>query len=652
MRKPEPFRSENFFPAGIYKWQMPSTNMGMSSVLLSAQELKLAYGNQKLLESVSLTVAPGEKVGLVGRNGCGKTSLFKILAGESESDSGEISRRRGLRVGYLPQEFELDGTKTVLENIEAGASDLVGWMRRYEEGDGSEAELADLLELIQHADGWNLQTRIKAEAGSLDAPPLDVLVGPLSGGEKRRVALCRALASQPDLLLLDEPTNHLDSESIRWLEDFLREFPGALIFVTHDRYFLETIATRIIELSEGRVFSHPGNYTAFLEAKALRRQISEQSERRRQRFLRAELEYVRAGVRAQRSKSKHRLDSFYQIAGMEAPPEEREMDLLIPPAPEIGNTAVELKGAGVRAGETGRWLFRNLNLSLRTGQCTGVVGRNGVGKTTLLRMCLGELEPTEGIATVGKRVIFNYIDQSRMQLEGKGTVMDEVSDSGEMVTFGTQTLTARAYLRRFLFDESRVKERVDKLSGGERARLLLAKVLRRGGNVIILDEPTNDLDLASLRMLEEALADFDGTVLVVSHDRYFLDRICDQIVAFEDGGIFVQPGNYSYYLEKKKERDASAQSAMKAFAAPAAQPAKPAPKPKRLSYKEQQELDHMEETILTAEKSVKETEELLNDPAFFTSRAADAPDLIEKLAAAKKEVSRLYKRWEELAERI
>jgi len=626
--------------------------MGMSSVLLSAQELKLAYGNQKLLESVSLTVAPGEKVGLVGRNGCGKTSLFKILAGESESDSGEISRRRGLRVGYLPQEFELDGTKSVLENIEAGASDLVGWMRRYEEGDGSEAELADLLELIQHADGWNLQTRIKAEAGSLDAPPLDVLVGPLSGGEKRRVALCRALASQPDLLLLDEPTNHLDSESIRWLEDFLREFPGALIFVTHDRYFLETIATRIIELSEGRVFSHPGNYTAFLEAKALRRQISEQSERRRQRFLRAELEYVRAGVRAQRSKSKHRLDSFYQIAGMEAPPEEREMDLLIPPAPEIGNTAVELKGAGARAGESGRWLFRNLSLSLRTGQCTGVVGRNGVGKTTLLRMCLGELEPTEGTAIVGKRVIFNYIDQSRMQLEGKGTVMDEVSDSGEMVTFGTQTLTARAYLRRFLFEESRVKERVDKLSGGERARLLLAKVLRRGGNVIILDEPTNDLDLASLRMLEEALADFDGTVLVVSHDRYFLDRICDQIVAFEDAGIFVQPGNYSYYLEKKKERDASAQAAMKAFAAPAAQPAKPAAKPKRLSYKEQQELDHMEETILTAEKSVKETEALLNDPAFFTSRAAEAPDLVEKLAAEKKEVSRLYKRWEELAERI
>jgi ATP-binding cassette subfamily F protein uup len=328
------------------------------------------------------------------------------------------------------------------------------------------------------------------------------------------------------------------------------------------------------------------------------------------------------------------------------------MDLLIPPAPEIGNTAVELAGAGVRAGGTGRWLFRNMNLSLRAGQCTGVVGRNGVGKTTLLRVCLGELEPSEGTATVGKRVVFNYIDQSRMQLEGKGTVMDEVSDSGEMVAFGNQTLTARAYLRRFLFDESRVKERVDKLSGGERARLLLAKVLRRGGNVIILDEPTNDLDLASLRMLEEALADFDGTVLVVSHDRYFLDRICDQIVAFEEGGVFVQPGNFSYYLEKKKERAKSAQSSLKAFSSSPQPLPKSAPKAKRLNYKEQQELDSMEDTILAAESTVREMESTLNDPAFFVSRAAEAPDLVKKLAATKSEVARLYERWEELAKRI
>jgi ATP-binding cassette subfamily F protein uup len=618
--------------------------------LISAQDLRLAYGRQRLLDGVFLTVSPGEKVGLVGRNGCGKTSLFKILAGDSEADSGEVSRRRGMRVGYLPQEFELDGTKTVLENIEAGASDLVGWMNRYESGDGSDAELADLLDRINHADGWNLHTRIRAEAGSLAAPPLDALVGPLSGGEKRRVALCRALASQPDLLLLDEPTNHLDSESIRWLEEFLRAFPGALIFVTHDRYFLETIATRIIELANGKAFTHPGNYTAFLEAKTARQQIAEQSERRRQRFLRAELEFVRAGVRAQRSKSKHRLESFYQVAGIEAPPGEREMDLLIPPPPEIGNTAVELNGVGVRLGESDRWLFRNLSLSLRPGQCTGIVGRNGMGKTTLLRVCLGEQPPTEGTATIGKRVVFNYIDQSRMQLDGRGTVMDEVSDSGEVVKFGEQTLTARAYLRRFLFEDSRVTERVDKLSGGERARLLLAKVLCRGGNVIVLDEPTNDLDLASLRMLEEALADFDGTVLVVSHDRYFLDRICDQIVAFEDGGIFVQPGNYSYYLEKKSERDR--QTTVRPAAVPVVE-AKPAStKSKRLSFSEQRELDGIEQVIQAAEGQVSEWNTLLNDPGFYATRAAEASELIRKLDLAKSEVARLYARWEELSNRI
>ncbi|MEI6033166.1 MAG: ABC-F family ATP-binding cassette domain-containing protein [Verrucomicrobiae bacterium] len=616
--------------------------------LISTQDLRLAYGRQLLLDGVSLTVSPGEKIGLVGRNGCGKTSLFKILAGESEPDAGEVSRRRGLRVGYLPQEFELDGTKSVLENIEAGAADLVGWMSRYEAGEGSDAELADLLDRIQHADGWNLHTRIRAEAGSLAAPPLDALVGPLSGGEKRRVALCRALASQPDLLLLDEPTNHLDSESIRWLEEFLSAFPGALVFVTHDRYFLETIATRIIELAGGRAFTHPGNYTAFLEAKAARRQIAEQSERRRQRFLRAELEFVRAGVRAQRSKSKHRLESFYQVAGIEAPPEEREMDLLIPPAPEIGNTAVEFSGVGIRAGESGRWLFRNLNLSLRPGQCTGIVGRNGVGKTTLLRVCLGELPPSEGTATIGKRVVFNYIDQSRMRLDGRGTVMEEVSDSGEVVKFGEQTLTARAYLRRFLFEDSRVTERVDKLSGGERARLLLAKVLCRGGNVIVLDEPTNDLDLASLRMLEEALADFDGTVLVVSHDRYFLDRICDQIVAFEDGGVFVQPGNFSYYLEKKSGRDRQVAVRPAAVPPPAA---KPSPKPKRLSFHEQRELDGIEQAIHAAEELVSEGNRLLADPGFYASRAAEAPELNRKLDADRDEVARLYARWEELSNR-
>lgn len=629
--------------------------MSNTPSLLSANELMLAFGHQHLLDGVTLAVAPGEKVGLVGRNGSGKTSLLKILAGHVNPDAGEISRRRGLRVGYLPQDLELDGTKTVRENIEAGAADLIGWLRRYESGQGSESELGELLHNIEHADGWNLETRIRTEASALGTPPLDALVAPLSGGEKRRVALCRALAAQPDLLLLDEPTNHLDAESIRWLENFLRDFPGAVIFVTHDRYFLDVIATRIIELADGRAYSHPGNYTAYLESKAIRQQITEQSERRRQRFLNVELAWVRSGARAQRTKAQHRMRLYYEVAGQEAPPEEREMDLLIPPPPPMGNTVCDLENAGAKVGEGAdeRWLFRHLDLFLKPGQCTGVVGRNGVGKTTLLRLCLGERAPDEGTVKIGRQIKFNYVDQARMQLDETKTVLEQIADGGETVLFGDERLSARSYLRRFLFSDERANEPISKLSGGERARLMLAKVLKRGGNLIVLDEPTNDLDLPSLRMLEEALVDFEGSVLVVSHDRYFLDRICDQIVAFEEGGVFVQPGNYSYYLEKKQEREArwkASQSDPGPLGAPSTTRVEPpkATRARKLSFKEQRELDGMEGAVLAAEARLAELESTLNDANFYATRAAEAPQLIAQLEQAKAEVARLYARWQEL----
>ena len=609
--------------------------------LISANGLALAYGAAPLLEEVTLSVAPGEKVGLVGRNGCGKTSLLKILTGENMADDGEVFRRRGLRVGYLPQEFELTGDQTVQQNIAAGAADLLDWIAQYEAGTGSDEDHAELLHQIERADGWNLQSRINASTTALGAPPLETLVGPLSGGEKRRVALCRALAAQPDLLLLDEPTNHLDAESIRWLEEYLQRFTGAVIFVTHDRYFLNVIATRIIELDGGRAYSHPGNYTAYLESKAIRQQIAEQSERRRQRFLKFELEWVRSGARAQRTKAQHRMRAYYQLAGIEAPPEEREMDLLIPPATELGNTAVDLEDAGAKFGD--RWLFRNLTFNLKPGQCTGVVGRNGVGKTTLLRLCLGERSPDVGTVTIGKKVKFNYIDQARMQLNDANTVLQEVAGGGDTVMFGGQLLSARSYLRRFLFADERINDTVAHLSGGERARLMLAKVLKRGGNVIVLDEPTNDLDLPSLRMLEEALADFDGSVLVVSHDRYFLDRICDQIVAFEDGGVFIQPGNYSYYLEKRQQRERPV--------APVKEPVPVAARPQRsrkLSFKEQRELEGMEAGILKVETRVAELELILGDPNFYATRATEAAGLSAELEATKTEIIRLYARWAEL----
>ena len=629
----------------------PTINLTVST-LLSAKEITLAYGHQNLLDGATLAVASGEKVGFVGRNGCGKTSFLKILTGVDQADTGALSIRKGTRVGYLPQEFELDDHLTVLENIEAGAADLVAAMRNYEAGQGSEEKLADLLHLIDHADGWNLEVRIKSLASSLNCPPLDAPVALLSGGEKRRVALCRALASQPDLLLLDEPTNHLDAESIRWLESFLKSFPGAVIFVTHDRYFLDVIATRIIELDQGKCFSHDGNYTAYLESKAIRSQIAGQSERKRQAFLRHELQWVRAGVKARSTKARSRLDKFHEINDQEAPPEEREMDLLIPPPTRLGNIAIDLEKVEAVVGEDAerRTLFRNLTLSLEEGKCTGIVGRNGSGKTTLLNICLGKRKPDGGQATIGKRVVFNYIDQSRMTLEGTGSVLEEVAQGKESIQFGDETLSARGYLRRFLFDDDRINERVDLLSGGERARLMLAKVLKDGGNILVLDEPTNDLDLPSLRMLEEALAAFTGTVLVVSHDRYFLDRICDQIIAFEEGEVVVQEGNYSYYLQKKLEREAHyrrlEQSHKKKTSAPAKE--KPKTQAKKLNNKEREFLAQAEELIMAAEEKVTTLEANLIDPEFFANHYEELQVLPKKIATATAEVAALYKRWEEL----
>jgi len=625
----------------------------ITGIILNANELVLSHGFEPLLDGVSFQVEAGEKVGLVGRNGCGKTSLLKLLTGEDQPDSGTISIAKGARVGYLPQEFELDDSRSVFENIQSGSADVMEWRRRYEAGEGDERELAELLDRIEIADGWNLESRIRTASEALGLPPLDAPVAPLSGGEKRRVALCRAIISQPDLLLLDEPTNHLDADSIGWLEEFLKGFRGAVIFVTHDRYFLDVIATRMIELDQGKAFSHPGNYTSYLEAKAVRQQIAEQAERRRQRYLRVELEWVKAGVRAQRSKSRHRLDRFYETQGLEAPPEEREMDLLIPPAPDLGGRAIELHNCGVKVGEGSqeRWLFRNLDLTIQRGSCVGIVGRNGVGKTTLLKTCIGERQPDEGKVKIGPKVEVNHIDQSRMRLDRNARVMDEISND-EVVLWGDRKLSTRAYLKRFLFSDDRIGQKVERLSGGEQARLMLAKVLRQGGNVLVLDEPTNDLDLPSLRMLENALADFDGIVLVVSHDRYFLDRICDQIIALEPEGVVVQPGNYSYYLEKRRERLArragqtefTARDLRKRDRGDAAKAARP----RRLTYREQQELAGMEERILEAEGRAEEMERTLSDPEFYARRAEEAGPMAAELESLREEIARLYARWEEL----
>ena len=623
----------------------PTTN-----TLISATGLCLQFGLQVVFKDATMALHEGEKLGLVGRNGGGKSSLLRILAGAENPDRGTVSRRQGLRVGYLAQEFTLDEAATVLENVRAGAADILDMLERYESGAVSGAQESELLHQIQMLDAWNLDSQIETIRGRLGAPAGDRHVGGLSGGEKRRVALARALVGQPDVLLLDEPTNHLDTESILWLEDYLRDFRGAVLFVTHDRYFLDRIATRILEVDDAQVYSHPVNYTAFLESKAVRESIEANQERRRQTFLRHELEFVRAGVSARRTKQQSRLDAYARVAAEEAPEEELVMDLIIPPAPPLANVVVDAQGIAARV-EDGRWLFSGLDLSFAAGTCTGVIGRNGLGKTTLLRILMGEREPDEGKVSIGKKTVFNYVDQQRLLLDPTKSVMEEVAGDSEFVTFGAEKLHVRTYLRRFLFSDERVTMRVKELSGGEQSRVLLAKILRRGGNFLILDEPTNDLDLQTMRVLEEAILAFKGCVLVVSHDRYFLDRVCDQVIAFEGAGrVHLCAGNYSYYQEKRAAAAAAEMSLAQAVKAKPAAVKADTGKPRRISQKEQRELAALEPEIAALEEVIAALEVKLNDPSFYVQHSAEAPALLAEVEAKKAALDVKMSRWAELEE--
>jgi ATP-binding cassette subfamily F protein uup len=465
--------------------------------------------------------------------------------------------------------------------------------------------------------------------------------------------MCRAVVSLPDFLILDEPTNHLDPESIEWVAEFLDEFHGTFLVVTHDRYFLDRVVKRMIELSDGKFFSHEGNYTEYLLAKAERQAADATVEHKRQMFLKKELAWVRQGPRAQRSKQKDRFERYYDTAAQAGPVIEEDVELCIPPPPQLGNRTVELSGLGMAIG--GKKLFSGFSYNFENGQRIGVCGRNGLGKTTLLKAIIGQLPPTEGTVKTGQLTKFNYVDQGRLQLNEERTVLDEVADGTEFVQWGDAKLSVRSYLKRFLFSDDRITTQVKKLSGGERSRLLLARILKSGGNFLILDEPTNDLDLPTLRVLEEALIAFTGMVLVVSHDRYFLNRVCTNILAFEgDGKISHSVGDYDYYLEKKQKAvvAASRQSAAilstnKTAALSRAAAAKTT-KPRKLSFKESRELEGIEAQIHAVEAEVMRIEGLFADPEFFRKHAAQVNQLTSELDAAKANVPKLYARWEEL----
>lgn len=617
----------------------------MPDAIASASELVVRYSSHTVLDGATLAIQQGDRIGLVGRNGCGKSTFLKILAGEAVGDTGEVTYKRGLVIGYLPQNFELDDTTSVYENILTGAQHVLDLIEEYENTPADSHRSAELLDNINHLEGWDLDHRVKTLISHLHAPDANRTVGELSGGEKRRVALCRALLAKPDFLILDEPTNHLDTESIEWLEQFLARYQGTCLFVTHDRYFLDRIANRIIEIRRGKCDSYDGNYTDFLLARAERDLAEARNEHKRQRFLSRELDWVRRRPKARTSKSRNRIDKYFEIANQDAPEEELDVDLIIPQPPKLGNKIIDVHEAGMAFGDD-PWLFTNVSLSLEGGQRLGIVGRNGMGKSTLLKIILGQLKPLEGKVEIGNKTDINFIDQNRLLLDDEKSVFEEVGEGQENVRLGEETIGLRAYLRRFLFTEEKINTKIKLLSGGERSRVMLAKILKRGGNVLVLDEPTNDLDLNTLRLLEEALCVFQGCVIVVSHDRYFLNRVCTDILAFEgDGIVDYQVGNYDYYLEKKAARAATSS----VYKSP---PAKKKPqrkeRPRKLKWAEAKELETMEETIMEAEENVARLEAIFNAPDFYEKHGDNWQELETELKEAKEKVPQLYTRWEEL----
>jgi ATP-binding cassette subfamily F protein uup len=618
----------------------------VSPVILSAMDLEVHFGEQVVLDKASLSVHESDRIGLVGRNGSGKSTFLKIISGIMQPDSGEVAERKDLVIGFLSQEFTLDESKTVYENIIDGAQRELTLIDEYEKTPFDSPNKQKLEEEILRLDSWHLEKRIDILIRSLSAPEGKREISTLSGGEKRRTALCRALLSKPNLLILDEPTNHLDTNSIEWLEDFLAVYSGTCIFVTHDRYFLDRIANRIVELSGGTFYSHSGNYTDYLVNKAERKSVQEVEDRKRQNFLKRELEWVRRGPKARRTKAKSRLDNFEEVSNQKETEVELDVELIIPPANRLGKKIVELTNVSIILGN--KTLFDEFNYNFLSGKKIGVVGPNGSGKTTLLRIILEEISPTKGKVEIGENTEFNYIDQARLLLDDSDTVKNVIGEGSDIVKFGNQKLSVWSYLKRFLFTDDRINTLVGRLSGGEKSRLTLAKILSSGGNFLMLDEPTNDLDLPTLRILEEALVRFEGCVIIVSHDRYFLNRICDGIIAFEgDGHVYYSEGDYDYYTKKRKERLRD-----KADDKPkqTKEDSRIKIKIRKLTYNEKIELESIEEKIIIAEDEVKRIENIFSSPEFFEKRAEQTNGLNIQLAEAKEKVKLLFDRWEQLEE--
>jgi sulfate-transporting ATPase len=525
---------------------------------------KVVPPKRVILRDISLSFFPGAKIGVLGLNGSGKSTLLRIMAGIDKEFEGEARPQPGIKIGFLSQEPQLDPSKDVRGNVEEAVSHIKDALARldavyaaYAEPDADfdriAAEQAKLEAIIQASDGHNLERQLEVAADALRLPPWEADVTKISGGERRRVALCQLLLSKPDMLLLDEPTNHLDAESVRWLEHYLETYPGTVIAVTHDRYFLDNVAGWILELDRGHGIPWQGNYTSWLEQKEKRLQVEEQQQEALKKMLARELEWVRQNPKARQAKSKARMQRFEELQSREFQERNETNEIYIPPGPRLGELVIEANGLSKAYGE--KLLFENLNFNLPQGGIVGIIGPNGAGKTTLFRILTGQEQANAGEIRIGPSVQLAYVDQSRQSLDDRKTVWQEISNGLDMLKVGSYETPSRAYVGRFNFRGSQQQQSIGELSGGERNRVHLAKVLKEGGNVILLDEPTNDLDVETLRALEEALLSFPGCAVVISHDRWFLDRIATHILAFEGNSEVVWfEGNYSDYVEDLKRR--------------------------------------------------------------------------------------------------
>jgi ATP-binding cassette ChvD family protein len=521
---------------------------------------------KKVLNNIWLSFFYGAKIGVLGLNGSGKSSLLKIIAGLDTNFEGKVTFDKDYKIGYLAQEPELDETKTVRQVVEEGVQEIVDIVNEYNAVNEKFAEpmtddemnaliekQGELGEKMELHNAWELDHKLETAMDSLRLPPDDQSVSVLSGGERRRVALCRLLLSQPDILLLDEPTNHLDAESVHWLEQYLKSFPGTVIAVTHDRYFLDNVAGWILELDRGEGIPWEGNYSSWLEQKAKRLEQEEKTESKRRKTLERELEWVRMAPKAKQSKGKARLNAYEKLAGQEAKEREKQLELFIPPGPRLGDKVINLEN--VTKSYDGRVLMENLNLDIPKNAIVGIIGANGVGKSTLFRMIMGEEKPDSGNVTIGDTVHLSYVDQSHKDLLPEKSVFEIIGGGHDLIEVGGRDLNVRAYVSKFNFTGGDQQKKLEVLSGGERNRVHLAITLKEGGNVLLLDEPTNDIDVNTLRALEEAIDNFAGCVLVISHDRWFIDRLATHILAFEDNAdVRFFEGNFTAYEANKKER--------------------------------------------------------------------------------------------------